>query len=531
MLGRAESAGSQNDLFQLVDKKFRIYQRRPSMARMDLDYQGQEKPAKAAPGRGKQAALRSEPGGLQGEAMRLLLNRYAPPAVIVDADLRIVHARGQTGNYLELAPGDASLNLLKMTREGLLYGLRAALNEAKRSGVPVRKTGLRVKNDGRLRNVTVEVAPLSAVSSSNRHYLVLFEAGAEDVAAATPKRGERPARTGRASTKQMMGQVELRTSQLQQELAASREYLQSIIQDLEATNEELQSANEEILSSNEELQSTNEELDTAKEELQSTNEEINTVNEELQARNEELSRANSDLLNLLAGVQIAIVFLTSDLRIRRFTPTAERLLNLIPGDVGRPIGNIRPNIECPDLEQLITEVVDSVTAKEREVQDREGRWHLLRIRPYKSVENRIEGAVLVLLDIDAMRGQEERLRAAQAYAASLLELIDQPIAVLDGKLTVKSANHAFLRTFARGQRDVSGKSLGEVGDGHLDLPALTGLVERSLAATDGESTELISEVPALGRRLRINAQRLLGADGRTPSVVVAVRELSAGDGA
>jgi two-component system CheB/CheR fusion protein len=190
---------------------------------------------------------------------------------------------------------------------------------------------------------------------------------------------------------------------LEQELAASREYLQSIIQDLEAANEELQSANEEILSSNEELQSTNEELDTAKEELQSTNEELNTVNEELHGRNEELMRANSDLFNLLASVHIAIVMVASDLRIRRYTPMAEKVLNLISTDIGRPISDIKPNIDCPDLERLIIDSIDSVTIKERKVQDRSGAWFSLRIRPYKNVENRIDGAVIALFDIDGSR--------------------------------------------------------------------------------------------------------------------------------
>jgi two-component system CheB/CheR fusion protein len=172
-----------------------------------------------------------------------------------------------------------------------------------------------------------------------------------------------------------------------------------MIQDLEAANEELQSANEEILSANEELQSTNEELDTAKEELQSTNEELNTVNEELQARNEELSRVNSDLVNLLGSVQIAIVMVTNDLRIRRFTPMAERVLNLIPTDVGRPISDIKPNIDCDDLEVLIAQAIDSVSIRERECRDRHGHLYVLRIRPYKNVDNRIDGAVLALFDM------------------------------------------------------------------------------------------------------------------------------------
>jgi two-component system CheB/CheR fusion protein len=274
--------------------------------------------------------------GVQSEANRLVLARYAPPGVIVDGDLQIVQFRGQTGAYLEPAPGEASLNLLKMAREGLLFGLRTAIQEARRSKAAVRKSGLRVKHDAVVREITVEVIPLDA--NEGRHYLVLFE-DANLVPVAKPAPAPPSKRGKAAKAPRDMKQHQ----RLQEELAASREYLQSIIQDLEAANEELQSANEEILSANEELQSTNEELDTAKEELQSTNEELNTVNEELQARNEELSHVNSDLLNLLASVQIAIVMVANDLRIRRFTPMAEKVLNLIPTDLGRPITDIKPN--------------------------------------------------------------------------------------------------------------------------------------------------------------------------------------------
>jgi two-component system CheB/CheR fusion protein len=196
-----------------------------------------------------------------------------------------------------------------------------------------------------------------------------------------------------------------RIARLEEELAATREYLQSTIQEIEAANEELQSANEEILSSNEELQSTNEELDTAKEELQSTNEELNTVNDELHGRNEELTRINADLLNLLATVQIAIVIVSRDLRIRRFTPMAEKVFNLIPTDIGRPLSQISPNIVSPELLTMIAEVIDSVTPVERTVKDNDGKAYSLRIRPYKGADNRIEGAVIALFDLEPGRGK------------------------------------------------------------------------------------------------------------------------------
>jgi two-component system CheB/CheR fusion protein len=335
-------------------------------------------------------------------------------------------------------------------------------------------------------------------------------------------RRERPAAARRAESHEPS-----RIRELQQELAASREYLQSIIQDLEATNEELQSANEEILSSNEELQSTNEELDTAKEELQSTNEEINTVNEELQSRNEELSRANGDLINLLAGVQIAIVFVTNDLRIRRFTPMAEKALNLIPADVGRPIGNIRPNIDCSDLEELIHDAIDNVTVREREVQDRAGNWVLLRIRPYKNVDNRIDGAVLVLLDIDALRKHEQRSKEAENLAEAILDSVTQPLLVLDGELRVAVANPAFAKTFAVSSGQVEGKRLTEISGGCWDIPELGA---RIADATRNDArpgaVEVTRDFPGAGtKRILVNARKISVGDRRPSMIVLAIEEL------
>jgi two-component system CheB/CheR fusion protein len=335
---------------------------------------------------------------IRNEANRIVMSRYSPPGVLVDANLKIVQFRGHTGAHLEPAPGEASLDLLKMAREGLLHGLRSAIDEARRNDAPVRKHGLRVKRDGRTLEVDLQVIPVTG-AGNERFYLILFEhvSPAESRKRVKDRQAAGKGSGGNAGKGKVKYQDEV--ARLERELAASRDYLQSVIQDLEAANEELQSANEEILSSNEELQSTNEELDTAKEELQSTNEELNTVNEELSARNEEMSRVNSDLLNLLGSVQIAIVMVTNDLRIRRFTPMAERVLNLIPTDIGRPIGDIKPNIDCADLEQFIADAIESVTIKERECRDRNGNPYLLRVRPYKSVENRIDGAVLVLFDM------------------------------------------------------------------------------------------------------------------------------------
>jgi two-component system CheB/CheR fusion protein len=197
--------------------------------------------------------------------------------------------------------------------------------------------------------------------------------------------------------------VAAEVQRLQDELAEMREFLQTVTEEHETATEELQSANEEVQSANEELQSTNEELETSREEIQSSNEELATVNDELQRRNEDLLQANNDLNNLIASVQMPIVILGADLRMRRFTPAAEKLLNLIPTDVGRPLADIRLRFDVPGLEPMLLEVIESVTVKELEVQDAQGRWYLLRIRPYKTLDNRIEGVVLVFVDVDTLR--------------------------------------------------------------------------------------------------------------------------------
>ncbi len=454
MLGQAESVGAQAALFTVVEKKLRIHRRKDgAIARtlaLPVDHLSPGAPS------GKPRAL-DAPGHekvLQSEVSRAILDRYAPPGVVIDSELQIVQFRGQTGAFLEPAPGEASLNILKMAREGLLHGLRSGLQAARTQRTAVRKTGLYVKAGRAWTPVTLDIVPLT--TAGRLHYLVLFEsprAQEKDGAAPAPPevRAAKGARQGRGALQR-----------LQRELAASREYLQSIIQELEAANEELQSANEEILSSNEELQSTNEELDTAKEELQSTNEELNTVNEELHGTNDELSRVNSDLINLLASVQIAIVIVSVDLRIRRFTPMAEKILNLIPGDLDRAIGHINPNIDCPNLDQLIAECIDTVSVLEREVRDRQGRWYSLRIRPYKDIDNRIDGAVLALFDADAPKRSEERARAAVDVARAVVESAAQPAALVDHDVRLVLANAAFSSVFLDGAGDVRHQRIAEL---------------------------------------------------------------------
>jgi two-component system, chemotaxis family, CheB/CheR fusion protein len=450
VLGQAETVGAQATLFSTTGKRSRIHRKKTTPGEVPRVGFHLEHPAVAL--RKPPPASHAAEHGLEAEVSRAILDRYAPAGVVVDGDMQIVQFRGQTGPFLEPAPGEASLNLLKMAREGLLYGLRATLNSARKTKAPIRKDRLQVKAGHGWKPVSIEVIPLTGLGRP--HFLVLFEEPEARHARSesTPKHSKKKTPASRIAVNGKLGL-------LQRELAASREYMQSIIQELEAANEQLQSANEEILSSNEELQSTNEELDTAKEELQSTNEELNMVNEELHGRNEEMGRINSDLVNLVGSVQIAIVIVNSDLRIRRFTPMAEKILNLIPADLDRSITHINPNIDCSNLEQLIIECMDSVAPVERDVQDRQGRWYSLRIRPYKNVDNKIDGAVLALFDIDVLKKSEQQAALAHDFADAVLHFTTQPVAVLNASFEIHKANAAFAEIFHLNADDLRGRPL------------------------------------------------------------------------
>ena len=340
------------------------------------------------------------------EADRLILGKYAPAGVVVDDDLNVIQFRGRTSLYLEPPSGAAALNLLAMAREGMGTEVRTAVARARAGNAPVRRESVRVRRDSGLALINLEVIPFKKTAGRDNRFLVLFEEGRPP--------SVHPAKP--ASKKHLGSQaMERENSLLRQELLGAKEHLQSVIEQHESSNEELRSANEEIQSSNEELQSTNEELETAKEELQSTNEELNTVNEELQTRNAQLTDVGNDLLNLLTNVNIPIIMVSNDLRIRRFTPVSQRLLNLIPTDVGRPISDINLNLQVPHLDRLLSEVMESLIPITSNVRDLSGRPYSLRIRPYRTEDNKIDGAVIVLVDLDSGRAVADTIQAGEAF--------------------------------------------------------------------------------------------------------------------
>jgi len=447
---------------------------------------------------------------LQQEADKIVLNQYAPAGVIINSDFEILQFRGQTSPYLQLAPGKASLNLLKMAKEELRLELRTAIHQAKKQEMPLSKSGLQVREGEQVRQVKIDVVPFPTPTMGEVYFLVLFEdtpALVPTLTETTTASSSQPAPEQDASDKQEM-------TRLRQELTATKENLQSIIEEQQATNQDLRAANEEILSSNEELQSTNEELETAKEEIQATNEELNTVNDELHRRNIEANQVNNDLQNLLSSTNIPILMMGADLCIRCFTPLAQRILNLIPTDVGRPLGDINHNLNVPDLEQQILEVINTLSVQEQEVQDREGRWYDLRIRPYRTIDNKIDGAVVILVDIDGLKRSAQQLQASRDYAEAIIETMGEPLLVLDSKLRVLTANRAFYEYFQVTPAETHHHTIFELGNGQWNIPALRSLLEEVLPQNHQiDDFEIEHEFERIGcKTILVSACKILQAD-------------------
>ena len=348
----------------------------------------------------------------QHAADELLLSQFTPASVVIDDDFEIMQFRGDTDDFLKHSSGRASLNLLDMAREGLAPEIRGAVEDARASGAAVRRAKVHVRREG----TRARAGPGGAAHTGPGPRPLLPRAVPPAAAAPAPDcRGQ--CRRGR--TTGQAGEV----MELRRELDSSREYMQAIVQDKEAALEELRAANEEIQSSNEELQSINEELETAKEELQSTNEELRTVNEELEHRNLQLSRANDDLSNLLRAVSMPTIMVGRDLRVRRFTPGTERVMNLIASDVGRPITDIALRLDLPDLAEMLQTVIENITVQERELQDEHGHWFVMRVRPYQTEENRIEGAVITFVDVDEVRAAVERIGQVTRFGDALNRIL------------------------------------------------------------------------------------------------------------
>jgi len=567
-LGASESLGGSTDLFDPIDKKQKIFAKKGVSAQATLNTTfPHTEPAALVDRRQHPAAVRE---GIRNklsarhEADRLMVGKYAPPGVMVDAKLQVIQFRGPTGTYLAPPHGKASFDVLKMARDGLILPLRAAINKAQKDGHPVRTENVRFLVEGTERRVNIEVIPLQTVKE--RSHLILFEdvaqapdqtAGTADSDETTTTRSDarmmsKPGSSSASADDTFRGKngrytvaaLRVRLAESERELAQTRHDLQLVQEEQNAANEELQASHEESQSTNEELQSINEELQTSKEELESTNEELITVNDEMADRNLELSRLNSDLNNLHGNIHTAILVLSRDLTIRRFTPLAEPAFNLLATDVGRPLSSVRHNLHVVseqgstkagitpagalDLDGIVREVIDSVSVHECEVKDTKGRWYALRARPYLTLDNKIDGAVLALLDIDALKRSEQNAKVARDAAEAIIRAVRDPLVVLHSDLRVHTANEAFYTTFRIDPSAAEGRLVYDLADGQWNLPVLRKLLEeilpKNLAFDEFEMSHAFRD---LGERtLLLNGRRLAGVQGTADLILLAIEDIT-----
>ena len=432
-LGTSETLGAAEELFEPVDKRARIFRRlgpgRPSAA---LEF-----PTAAYLGGTAAGAAAGPAGATESRAVRMgiaqmtqrrLLERYTPPAVVVDREFRIVYFHGRTEPYLDQPRGEPTREILTLAREHVRAAIRTALHAAVDRGEDgVARDGTIRDADGTTKRVTVHAVPLESRPAGNL-FLVSFEE--------QPELPPAPAATGGNGRSAAV---------LQQELDRTREDLQSSIEALQSANEEMKASNEEVTSINEELQSTNEELETSKEELQSLNEELTTVNAQLQAKMEELQATGNDLTSLLSSTDIAVIFLDPRFRVRRYTPATRDLMDLIAGDVGRPLRDLSRKFDDPALMDDAQAVLDKLVPVEREVCSTSGRWYLRRALPYRTPDNRIDGVVLTFIDITERKNATDAMRASEARLRKVVEINTVGIIFLDADGRVDDANDEFLR--------------------------------------------------------------------------------------
>ena len=474
MLGTSESTGKSSDLFTLVDGPSKIYAKqltaRPSRLPFGTSFFPLARPENPHPMNVNSA----NNFDLKRETDQLILKRYNPVGAVVNEQMEIVQLRGDTNRFLRLTSGTPSLNLFAMAVPGLSVDLRTAIYQAQTQNVTVKKERLRLQEGEETHLVNFEVIPFQPNKAETRYFLVLFEG---TLPPAIDLESDNLDRLEPSDLKQEIVRLRQQLAITKQEKEIAQAHLQSVVEQQENLTQDLTIANEEIISSNEELQSINEELETAKEEIQATNEELITTVEELRTRNLDLQQVNNDVTNLLASINIPILMLENDLRIRSFTPMAQRLFNLISTDVGRPFSDIRVNLEIPNLEEMILEVVETLNTKEQEVQTQSGYWYALRIRPYRTVENQIEGVVIVLIDIDALKRSAATIETARNYAETIVESVPTPLMVLDADLQVNTANRALYETFQVSSSETAEDSRFELANGPWNTPELRELLE------------------------------------------------------
>jgi two-component system CheB/CheR fusion protein len=517
-LGESESIGAFADLFTPVDARHKVFRRKP----VETGYEpqmadlGYHPPAEATRERTRLARPRRD---MAEVAERVILRDYSLPCVLVDEDFNVVYFNGDMSKYLSQPSGKPTTNILQMARPEIHFKLNLLLKRAFHEKHIAMEKDIQVRVNDHYLDTDIVVRPVTETGMGDNLMLVVFKSRPKE-----KKPGEGLPLPSDVPEPEKDGRIRA----LEQELQSTREYLQTTIEELETSNEELKSSNEELQSTNEELQSTNEELDTSREELQSTNEELRTVNSERQQKIDELSKAYDDLNNLLGATEVATLFLDHDLRIRRFTPPARKIFRLIDRDVGRPLDDISTNLQCPNLLADIRSVLETLTRVDKEVLCDVKEWYQMRVLPYRTAENVIDGVVVTFVDI---RGQKEMLAASEragSFAEAIVETVRQPLLILDDELKVTGANPAFYRHFQSHPDETAGRRIYELGNNQWDLPELRTLLEHIVPEnTKFEDFQVKATFPKIGERtLLLNARQTTHKGEATGRILLAFEDIT-----
>ncbi|NOG55258.1 MAG: PAS domain-containing protein [Planctomycetes bacterium] len=518
-LGPSEHISGYSNLFAEVDRRARIFSRKTFVSQTTVDFPlfaaGRDPTRSVTLSRRQQVTLEET---LSAVTERLLLSDFSPAAVLVNEQDDILRFHGRTGLYLEPPTGRPEVNVIEMARPGLRLKLRAALHQARKASKPIVIDQLHFRANGSTVSVRVTVKPVIEPGSDPGMLLIVFEA-LPDASAATLE----PEKLG---TENESDSPDVR--QLEMELRSTRESLQTMVEELETSNEELKSSNEELLSMNEEMQSTNEELETSKEELQSVNEELETVNSELSAKVAELAKAHSDIKHLMESTEIATIFLDNDLRVKRYTPAVTQIFNLISTDIGRPITDLTHQIIGEHLVEDVRTVLRTLTRSDSEVRTSDGRIFIMRVLPYRSLDNVIEGAVITFLDVTAQKRGEEAIANARRLAEDIIQALRQPLLIVETSLKIRSTNQQYCMEFEAKPDQTHGRYLFEVGGGLWDDPDLRDRLDR--LREDGfefNDYEVCCTLPTAGERtILVNGRTIPGDDTRRPLLLLALTDVT-----
>lgn len=469
-LGSSETINAFVDLFSVVDTKWKIYKRRDSV------YSAQplfEFPTMKITGKTKEISVKKiDAKNIAQISEKIILENTSPDCVITSAHGDILFIHGKTGKYFELTNGEAKMNVFDMARGGLKQELPVLFRKVIATKRSVTVEGIKIKLTGKSQFINLTVKPIIEPVEMSGSLLIIFEE-------ILPQK-----KVGSSKATHHEKKTEKIIKELEHELKSTKDNLLSAMEELEASNEELKSSNEEMQSTNEEMQSSNEELETSKEELQSLNEELITVNTELQNKNDELSVVNSDMKNLLDSNEIPTIFLDNNLCIKRFTQHAVKVVNLISSDVGRPIDHLAAKFKYENLVEDAKVVLRTLVFKQMELQTNDGLWYQMRILPYRTTNNVIDGVVITFSDINKLKKTAEEIAVlskevllAREYADNIIDTVRESLIILDSDLKVISANRSFYKMF----NTVSGKTVGkfiyDLDDKKWELPQLRKLLE------------------------------------------------------